>query len=156
MRDLCYYPALSEGPSSLYRLVKTSPSQSCIDHSLSPKRKGRMPRRRFNTVPVYYSLKNKHCIYHYLFSSFTYISSLEQEFPWKLWEGWKVQLLRGLAEEAHENSRKRGGRQWGAVTRLSAMLALPPRLLCCHTVLAKLLIFQEKSEVYSIICNFPF
>lgn len=73
-----------------------------------------MPGSHFNTVPVPYRLKHTHCIYHYLFSSFTCISSLEQEFPRKLREGWKVQLLRGLADEAHENSRKRGGRQWGA------------------------------------------
>ena len=115
-----------------------------------------MPVSRFNTVPVHHRLKNTHCTYHYLFSSFTYISSLGQEFPRKLWEGWKVQLLRGLAGEAHESSSKCRGRHWGeggtpqtgaAVACLSAMLALPHGRLCCHTVLAKLLIFQEKLEV---------
>lgn len=115
-----------------------------------------MPVSRFNTVPVHYRLKNTHCTYHYLFISFTYISSLGQEFPRKLWQGWNVQLLRGLAGEAHESSSRCGGRQRGvggtpqtgaAVARLSATLALPHGRLCCHTVLAKLLISQEKPEV---------
>lgn len=30
-----------------------------------------MPGSHFNTVPVPYRLKHTHCIYHYLFSSFT-------------------------------------------------------------------------------------
>lgn len=109
-------------------LPKTSPSQSYID-PLSPTRRGRMPGSHFNTVPVPYRLKHTHCIYHYLFSSFTCISSLEQEFPRKLQEGWKVQLLRGLADEAHENSRKRGGGsgEQGALRQTGAAVTRPER-----------------------------
>lgn len=124
-----------------------------------------MPGSRFNTVPVYYSLKNTHCIYHYLFSSFTYISSLEQEFPQKLWEGWKVQLLRGLAEEAHESSRKRGGRQWGAggtlrtgaaVTRLTPCLRSHPDCSAATWCWRSSSFFNksQKSRVLFVISHF--
>lgn len=155
MRDFCYHPALSEGSVSTGLLKPPRVRATSITLSL--------PQGEVECLGV--TLIQCQCITglntHTAYTTTSPVvlrvflvwnkNSLEncgKDGKSNCSEAWQMKPTRTAGSVEGGSGEQGGTPQTGAaVTRLSNMPALPPRLLCCHTVLAKLLIFQEKPEV---------